>query len=61
MDRADLIKISTLAYGARITVTSLYGNLQKQPVYGRCSELAERLSVTATVENLGNFLEQLMS
>ena len=35
VDRTDLFKISKLVYGARVIVTSLYGNLQKQPVYGR--------------------------
>ena len=59
MDRTDLFKISKLVYGAK--VTSLYGNLQKQPVYGRYSELAGWLSVSVKVENLGNFLEQLLS
>jgi len=59
VDRTDLFKISKLVYGAK--VTSLYGNLQKQPVYGRYSELAGWLSVSVKVENLGNFLEQLLS
>jgi len=40
VDRIDIFKISNLVYGARVFVTSLYGNLQKQPVYGRYSELA---------------------
>jgi len=59
--RTDLFKISKLVYGARVTVTSLYGNLQKQPVYGRYIELAGRVSVSVKVENLGNSLEQLTS
>ena len=61
MDRIDLFKISKLVYGARVIVTSLYGNLQKRPVYGRYSELAGWLSASVRVENLGNFLEQLTS
>jgi len=59
--RTDLFKISKLVYGARVIVTSLYGNLQKQPVYGRYRELAGWLSVSVKAENLGNFLEQLTS
>jgi len=54
-----LFKISKLVYGARVIVTSLYGNLQKQPVYGRYSELAGWLSVSVKVESLGKFLEQM--
>jgi len=61
VDRTDLFKISKLVYGARVSATSLYGNLQKQSVYGRYCELAGWLSVSVTVENLGNFLEQLTS
>ena len=61
MDRTDLFKISKLVYGARVIVTNLYGNLQKQPVYGRYIELAGWLSVSVKVENLGNSLEQLTS
>ena len=61
MDTADLFKISKLVYGASVIVTSLYGNLQKQSVYGRYSELAGWLSVSVKVENLGNFLGQLTS
>ena len=61
MDRTDLFKISKLVYGARVIVTRLYGNLQKQTVYSRYSELAGWLSVSVNVENLGNFLEQLTS
>ena len=49
-DRTDLFKISKLVYGARVIVTSLYGNVQKQPVYGRYSELAGWLSVSVKVE-----------
>ena len=45
VDRTDLFKISKLVYGARASVTSLYGNLQKQPVYGRYCELAGWLVV----------------
>ena len=55
VDRTDLFKISKLVYGARVIVTSLYGNLQKRPVYGRYSELAGWLSVSVRVENLGYF------
>ena len=61
VERADLFKINKLVYGVRVIVTSLYGNLQKQTVYGRYSELAGRLSVNVKVENLGNFLGQLKS
>ena len=61
VDRTDLFKISKLVYVARVIVTSLYGKLQKQTVYGRYSELAGRLSVNVKVENLGNFLGQLKS
>ena len=50
-DRTDLFKISKLVYGARVIVTSLYGNVQKQPVYGRYSELAGWVSVSVKVEN----------
>ena len=46
VDRTDLFKISKLVYGARIIVTSLYANLQKQPVYGTYRELAGWLSVS---------------
>ena len=53
MYRTDLFKISKLAYGARVIVSSLYGNLQKRPVYGRDSEQAGWLSVSVRVENLG--------
>jgi len=42
-----------------VIVISLYGNLQKQSVYGRYSELAGWLSVSVKVESLGNLLEQL--
>ena len=59
VDRTDLFKIIKLVYGARVIVTILYGNLQKQSFYGRYSELAGWLSVSVKVENLGNFLEQL--
>jgi len=38
VERTELFKISKLVYGERVSVTSLYGNLQKQPVYGRYSE-----------------------
>jgi len=55
VDRTGLFKISKLVYGASVIVTSLCGNLQKQPVYGRYSELAGWLSVSVRVENLGNF------
>ena len=61
VDRTDLFKISKLVYGARVTVTRLYGNLQKQPVYGRYREMAGWLSASIKVERLGNFLEQLTS
>jgi hypothetical protein len=61
VERADLFKINKLVYGVRVIVTSLYGNLQKQTVYGRYSELAGWLSASVRVENLGNFLEQLTS
>ena len=61
VDRTDLFKISKLVYGARVIVTSLNGNFQKRPVYGRYSELAGWLSVSVKVENLGNSLEQLTS
>ena len=61
VNRADLFKISKLVYRARVIVTSLYGNLQKQPAYGRYSELAGWLSVNVKVENLGNFLGHLTS
>ena len=44
VDRTDLFKISKVVYGARVIVTSLFGILQKQPVYGRYSELAGWLS-----------------
>ena len=47
------VKISKLVYGAWVIVTSLYGNLQKQPVYGRYSELAGWLSVSVKIECLG--------
>jgi len=58
-DRTDLFIISKLVYGARVIVTSLYGNLQKRQVYGRYSELAGCVSVK--VENLGIFLQQFTS
>jgi hypothetical protein len=61
VDRTDLFKISKSVYGARVIVTSLYGNLQKRPVYGRYSELAGWLSVSVKVKNLGILLEQLTS
>jgi len=61
VDRTGLFKISKFVYGARVIVTSLYGNLKKQLVYGRHSELAGWLSVSVKVENLGTFLEQLTS
>jgi len=61
VDRTDLFKISKLVYGARVIVTSLFGNLQKQPVYGRYREMAGWLSVSVKVESLGSFLEQLTS
>ena len=61
MDRTELFKISKLVYGARLIVTSLYGNLQKHPVYGRYREMAGWLSASVKVERLGNFLEQLTS
>ena len=54
VDRTDLFKISKLVYGARVIVTSLYGNLQKRPVYSEYSELAGWLSVSVKVENLGD-------
>ena len=54
-------KISKLVYGGRVIVTSLYGNLRKQPVYGRYREMAGWLSVSVKVERLGKFLEQLTS
>jgi len=61
VDRTDLFKIRKLFYDARVIVTSLYGNLQKQPVYGRYREMAGWLSVSVKVERLGNFLEKLTS
>jgi len=61
VDRTDLFKISKLVYDARVTVTSLYGNLQKQPFYGRYRKMAGWLSVSVKVERLGNFLEQFTS
>jgi len=61
VERADVLKISKLVYGARVIVTSLFGNLQKQPVYGRYREMAGWLSASVKVERLGNFLEQLTS
>jgi len=56
MDRTDLFKISKLVYGARVIVTSLYGNVQKQPVNGRYRELAGWLSMSKLKAwgNLGN-------
>jgi len=59
VDRTDLLKISKLVYGARVIVTSLYGNLQKQPVYGRYREMAGWLSVSVRVENLGKLFETI--
>ena len=59
VDRTDLFKISKAVYGPTETVTSLWSILQKQPVYGRYSELAGWLSVSVKVESLGKFLEQL--
>ena len=59
MDRTELFKISKLVYIARVIVTSLYGNLQKQPVYGKYREMAGWLSVSVKVERLGSFLEQM--
>ena len=48
VDRADLFKISSLVYGGREIVLSVYSSLQgqRQTVYDRYSELAAlRLSV----------------
>jgi len=53
VERTDLFKISKLIYGARVIITSLYGNLQKQPVYGRYREMAGWLSVSVKVERFG--------
>jgi len=56
VDWTDLFKISKLVYDAKVIVTSLYGNLQKQPVNGRYSELAG-LSFSVKVENLRELFE----
>jgi hypothetical protein len=59
VDRTDLFKISNLVYGGREIVMSLYSSLQGQTLYGGYIELAGTSFVSAKIDGLGNFLEQL--